>query len=111
MTATQKDRTLGFKENLKKRQFILTLEGSAISFPALVPPLTAQNDQFQLGENEREFSRINVLRENLPVPNPIGVGNYLLDASTSRRHRVAEILDHPTDIAVVMVCETVPLSP
>jgi len=111
MTETQDALTQGFRVNLEKRGFYLTLEGSdpALVFHALVPPINPENAEFQIGENEREFSGVRILREDIPDPNPVSIGSYFIDELNGRRHRVANIRDHPTDVGVTFTCETVPL--
>lgn len=106
MTGLQKDRTLGVEASKNYRAIKLTVEGTANSFMAHIPPAAPDGSQFSLGDNEREASRIFVLRPE--VPPGIGFGTYLIDLENNRRHRVAEILDHPTDIWVVFTAETVP---
>jgi len=111
MTATQDALTQGFRANLEHRGFFLTLEGSvpALVFHALVPPINPEDGEFQIGKNEREFSSVRILREDLANPYPIEIGSYLIDELNARRHRVADIIDHPTDVGVTFTCETVPL--
>jgi hypothetical protein len=109
VTNTQQALTEGFLANLEERGFTVELEGKGVSFEALLPPLAPDSAQFQVGDNEREGSRIRVLREHLPVPNPVIIGDYLLQVETNRRHRVGEIFDHPTDVGVTFICETVPM--
>lgn len=110
MTGTQQDLTAGFRANLDARGFLVELEGKGISFLALIPPIPPDNSQFQIGQNEREFSRLRALREDLPEPMPVVIGDYLLQAATNRRHRVAEIYDHPTDVGITFTCESVPIT-
>jgi hypothetical protein len=107
MTPAQEDRLLGFEESLARRHFLLRV-GGAGPVRALVQPIEPESGEFQLGNNEREYSNIEILRTEL-AGIPYETGTYLEDEVNQRRHRVARIVDHPTSIAVKLVSETVPI--
>jgi hypothetical protein len=107
VTLAQQDLTTGFLESLARRGVMLNVQGSAVLFRALVEPISPVTSEFSLGDNEREASRVHVLRTELP-PDPIGFATYLEHQDTNKVHRVSEIFDHPTKVAVVFSCDTIP---
>lgn len=103
MTPVQKARQQGFNASLKQRGVTLTLND--LSFTALVQPVNSDSGEFTVSEATRNASRIHILRDVAGVQQ-IEIGSVLLDSEAGRTHRVTEIEDHPTNIALVFHCET-----
>jgi hypothetical protein len=108
MTLAQEDRRLGFLESLARRKVDLTFPDGQI-VPALVQPIEPQSGEFVIGTNEREYSNVRPLREDLDGV-AYQIGSYLVDEVNHFRHRIADIKDHPTDITIGLICETVPIT-
>jgi hypothetical protein len=107
MTPAQEDRLLGYEESLARRHFMVTV-GGAGPVRALVQPLEPESGEFNLGNNEREYSNVEILRDELAGIH-YETGTYIEDAVNQRRHRVSRIVDHPTSIAIRFISETVPV--
>lgn len=71
----------------------------------LVQPKDSDSGEFTVSEATRNSSRIHILRDVAGVEQ-IEIGNVLLDNKSGRTHRVTEIEDHPTNLALVFHCET-----
>ena len=103
MTPVQKARRQGFNSSLKQRGVTLTL--NELSFMVLVQPKDSDAGEFTVSEATRNSSRIHILRDVAGVE-LIEIGSVLLDNQSGRSHRVTEIEDHPTNIALMFHCET-----
>jgi hypothetical protein len=106
LTPVQKARLVGFKASLAQRGILLSLQGTELSFNALVQPFVPDGGEFSVSNETRNASKIHVLRDS-PGIEQIAVGSVLADSATACR--VTHIEDTPVNIALVFHCETAPL--
>ena len=103
MTPAQKARLVGFTASLKLRGVSLTLRGTRYSFTALVEQTAPEHGEFSLSNETRTGSRVHIPRDSEGV-DQILVGSVL--ANEGAAHRVTTVEDHPTNIAMMFVCES-----
>jgi hypothetical protein len=105
LTAAQRTRLHGFNASLKQRGVLLVLEGTESGFNALVQPVGPDQDEFSVSHETRSASKIHILRSSGGIEQ-ISIGSVLKDSDSGTSHRVTQVDDHPTNIALVFHCET-----
>lgn len=105
MTAVQKARLQSFNASLKQRGVLLRLRGLDAEFNALVQPVSSESEEFSVGNETRNASKVHVLRGEAGIVEA-RIGSVFVDDAASFTHRVIAIEDHPANVAVVFHCET-----
>jgi hypothetical protein len=106
MTPAQKARLTGFNVSLRLRGVWLKLLPDGPSYNALVQDAESDRADFSLSQETRASSLVHILRSHLGSQQ-IVPGDTLKNEATGAHYRVTEQKIRPSDIALVLPCESV----
>jgi hypothetical protein len=106
VTPAQKARLTGFNVSLRLRGVWLKLLPDGPSYNALVQDAEPDSGEFSLSHETRAASLVHILRSHLGAQE-IVPGDTLKNEETGAHYRVTEQKVRPSDIALVLPCESV----
>lgn len=108
MTPAQQARIEGFNASLSQRGVSLRIHPAGAVFVGLVEPVSPDGDKYEFADNSGvKISRVHALRGTAGLSG-VAIGSSLVEVDSGQFHRVQQVDDHPSNVAVVITCQTTP---